>query len=99
MTRPKALERLAALVERLRRECPWDREQTPETIRTFLLEECHEALEAIDEGDPDRLRGELGDLLFQIFFLSTLASEKGWFRIEDVARGITEKMIERHPHV
>ena len=99
MTRPEALERLASLVERLRRECPWDKEQTPETIRTFLLEECHEALEAIDGGDPETLRDELGDLLFQIFFLSTLASERGWFRLEDVARGITEKMIERHPHV
>ncbi|HEY7111858.1 MAG TPA: nucleoside triphosphate pyrophosphohydrolase [Thermoanaerobaculia bacterium] len=99
MTRPEALERLASLVERLRRECPWDREQTPETIRTFLLEECHEALEAIDEGDPGRLKAELGDLLFQIFFLSTLASERGWFRLDDVANGIAEKMIERHPHV
>jgi len=94
-----ALERLASLVERLRRECPWDREQTPETIRTFLLEECHEALEAIDAGDPERLRGELGDLLFQIFFLSRLAEERGWFTLAEVAEGIARKMIERHPHV
>jgi MazG family protein len=96
---PGSLERLASLVERLRRECPWDREQTPETIRTFLLEECHEALEAIDAGDPERLRGELGDLLFQIFFLSRLAEERGWFTLEDVADAIARKMIERHPHV
>ena len=99
MGRAETIERLAALVERLRRDCPWDREQTPETIRTFLLEECHEALEAIDAGDPARLRGELGDLLFQIFFLSVLARERGWFALEDVADGIAEKMISRHPHV
>ena len=99
MTRAKSLERLAALVERLRRECPWDREQTPDTIKTFLLEECHETLEAIDSGDAGRLRGELGDLLFQIFFLSTLAAEKGWFRLEEVTDGIVDKMVERHPHV
>lgn len=99
MSRAETFERLAALVERLRRECPWDREQTPETIRTFLLEECHETLEALDAGDSTRLADELGDLLFQILFLSVLASERGWFSIEDVARGITEKMIARHPHV
>jgi MazG family protein len=99
MARAEALERLADLVERLRRECPWDREQTPETIRTFLLEECHEALAAIDGGDPPTLRGELGDLLFQIFFLSTLAAERGWFTLEEVARGIADKMVARHPHV
>jgi tetrapyrrole methylase family protein / MazG family protein len=94
-----ALGRLAALVERLRRECPWDREQTLETIRVFLLEECYEALAAIDSGDPAKIRAELGDLLFQIFFLSKLAAERGWFAIDDVAEGITRKMIERHPHV
>jgi MazG family protein len=99
MSRPETLERLALLVEQLRRECPWDREQTPATIATFLLEECHEALTAIDSGDPATLQGELGDLLFQIFFLSLLASERGWFTLEDVAEGIRSKMIERHPHV
>ncbi len=99
MTRSEVLERLADLVERLRRECPWDREQTPETIQTFLLEECHETLAAIDSGQPETLRGELGDLLFQVFFLSVLAAERGWFTLEDVARGIADKMIERHPHV
>ena len=94
-----ALESLRELVERLRRECPWDREQTPETIRAYLLEECYEALEAIDSGDPELLRGELGDLLFQVFFVATLARERGWFDIEGVASGVAEKMIERHPHV
>ncbi len=95
----EALSKLAALVERLRRECPWDREQTPETIRAYLLEECYETLEALDEGDPDALRGELGDLLFQIFFLAELARERGWFDMTAVASEVTEKMIERHPHV
>jgi MazG family protein len=97
--RPESLERLASLVERLRRDCPWDREQTPDTIKTFLLEECYETLAAIDSGDADTLKGELGDLLFQIFFLSVLAAERGWFGLEDVAEGIERKMIARHPHV
>jgi MazG family protein len=93
------LEELDRLVERLRRECPWDREQTPETIRAYLLEECYETLEAIDSGDPALLREELGDLLFQIFFLATLGRERGWFDIGTVAGGVVEKMTERHPHV
>ncbi|HEV8609581.1 MAG TPA: nucleoside triphosphate pyrophosphohydrolase [Thermoanaerobaculia bacterium] len=93
------LLRLAELVERLRRECPWDREQTPETLRTYLLEECYEVLDAIDGGVPAALADELGDLLFQVFFLARIAEERGWFSIADVAGGITRKMIERHPHV
>jgi nucleoside triphosphate diphosphatase len=93
------LTELAGLVERLRRECPWDREQTPETIKTYLLEECYEALEALDSSDPEALRDELGDLLFQVFFLATLAAERGWFDLGDVARGVARKMIDRHPHV
>ena len=77
------LSRLVSLVERLRRDCPWDREQTPETLRTYLLEECHEVLDAIDAQDPESLADELGDLLFQVLFLSRIA----------------RKMTERHPHV
>jgi len=96
---PEELSRLVALVERLRRECPWDREQTPETLRTYLLEECYEVLDAIDSGVPEALSDELGDLLFQIFFLSRIAEERRWFAIEDVAGKITRKMTERHPHV
>lgn len=95
----QALADLVALVEKLRRECPWDREQTPETIRTYLLEECYETLEAIDSGDPEGLRAELGDLLFQVFFLATLAAERRWFDLDDVARAVARKMIDRHPHV
>jgi MazG family protein len=93
------LSRLVSLVERLRRECPWDREQTPETLSTYVLEECYEVLAALDAGDPAALAGELGDLLFQILFLSRIAEERGWFSISDVAARISAKMIERHPHV
>ncbi len=94
-----ALVELLSLVETLRRECPWDREQTPETIRTYLLEECYEALEALDSGDPMALRDELGDLLFQVFFLATLARERGWFDLDEVAGAVARKMTDRHPHV
>lgn len=95
----EALASLVGLVERLRRECPWDREQTPETLRTYLLEECHEVLAAIDAGDPPGLADELGDLLFQIFFLARIAQERGWFTVDEIAARISAKMIERHPHV
>jgi MazG family protein len=95
----EALDRLVALVARLRRDCPWDREQSFETLKTYLLEETHETLAALDEGAPGPLRDELGDLLFQVFFLARLAEEQGWFGADDVAEGITRKMIERHPHV
>lgn len=95
----EGVDRLIALVERLRRECPWDREQSLESLRTYLLEETYEVLAAIDEQAPEPLRDELGDLLFQILFLAQLAGERGWFHIDDVAERITRKMIERHPHV
>jgi MazG family protein len=95
----EALDRLVALVARLRRDCPWDREQSFETLKTYLLEETHETLAALDEGAPGPLRDELGDLLFQVFFLARLAEERGWFGADDVAEGITRKMTERHPHV
>jgi MazG family protein len=93
------LDRLAALVVRLRRDCPWDREQSFDTLKTYLLEETYETLAALDTGDPDLLRDELGDLLFQVFFLARLSEERGEFGIDEVARGITAKMTERHPHV
>ncbi len=79
--------------------CPWDREQDWESLRGYLLEECHEALEALDTGDREGLCEELGDLLLQIVFLSRLAQEEGAFTARDVVRGIVEKMIRRHPHV
>lgn len=95
----QSLNDLVALVDRLRRECPWDREQTVQTLRTYLLEECHETLAAIDGGDASELQGELGDLLFQVVFLARIAEENGWFDLEAVAAAITRKMIDRHPHV
>jgi MazG family protein len=79
--------------------CPWDHEQTYESLRRYLLEECYETADAIDRGDLDGLREELGDLLLQVVFLSRLAQEEGRFDIEDVAHGIAEKLIRRHPHV
>lgn len=90
---------LRVLVARLRAECPWDRAQTPESMRPYLLEEAYEVLDALDAGESSTLREELGDLLFQIYFHARLAEERGAFDIEAVAEGVIAKMIERHPHV
>ncbi len=79
--------------------CPWDREQTHQSIKKYILEEVYEFMEAVDEDDPDKMEDELGDLLFQILFHSEIAQEKGFFDINDVARKSSEKMIRRHPHV
>ena len=79
--------------------CPWDREQTRESLKPFLLEETYEVLEAIDAGQADDLKEELGDLLFQILFHSQIAKERDEFGIEDVIGDVTEKMKRRHPHV
>jgi len=89
------------IAERLRAPdgCPWDREQTHQSLRPHLLEEAYEALEALDSGDLDRLRDELGDLLFQIAIHAQLASEEGAFDMSDVAQRIGEKLVRRHPHV
>lgn len=89
------------IAERLRAPdgCPWDREQTHASLRPHLLEEAYEALEALDSGDLDRLRDELGDLLFQIAIHAQLAHEEGAFDMSDVARRMAEKLVRRHPHV
>ncbi len=79
--------------------CPWDREQDHRSLARHLLEESHEVLEAIDDGDPERLRDELGDLLLQVVFHAQMAAEAGAFDIDDVADGIVAKLIRRHPHV
>ena len=79
--------------------CPWDREQTHETLARHLLEESHELLEAIDDGDSDAIRDELGDLLLQVVFHAQMASEDGRWDVDDVARGLVEKLVHRHPHV
>ena len=89
------------IAERLRAPngCPWDREQTHASLRPHLLEEAYEALEALDSGDLDRVRDELGDLLFQIVIHAQLAFEEHAFDISDVARRLNEKLVRRHPHV
>jgi tetrapyrrole methylase family protein/MazG family protein len=97
-------ELFVALVEimaRLRGEngCPWDREQTSESIKPYLVEETYEVLEAIDEQDPVKLREELGDLTLQIVFHAQMAEEAGLFTIADVLTGINDKLVRRHPHV
>jgi tetrapyrrole methylase family protein / MazG family protein len=98
------LIRFEQLVRTLRSQCPWDREQTHPSLTRHLLEETYEVLEAIDGLGPDgegagHLEEELGDLLFQVVFHATLASEEGWFTLADVARGIHDKLVHRHPHV
>jgi MazG family protein len=97
----KGLEHLITIVSRLRAKdgCPWDRKQTPRTIKSYLLEETHEALAALDSEEPAAVQEELGDLLFLIVFLCQLYQEKGHFTMADVLSTITEKMIRRHPHV
>ena len=79
--------------------CPWDREQTPETLKAMLIEESYEVLEALDWSSPAALCDELGDLLLQIVFHSRIAKERGEFDIDDVCRSIHQKMVRRHPHV
>jgi XTP/dITP diphosphohydrolase len=86
-------------MRRLRRECPWKREQTHRSLARYLQEEAAETVEAIDSGDDDHLREELGDLLLQVYFHAVIAEESGTFTIDDVARGISEKMHRRNPHV
>jgi len=79
--------------------CPWDREQTHQSLGRHLLEETHEVLEAIDSEDPARLRDELGDVLLQVVFHAEVASEEGAFDLDEVAAGVVAKLIRRHPHV
>jgi XTP/dITP diphosphohydrolase len=93
---------LVAVMSRLRRECPWDAKQTHATLAPHLLEESYEALEALESGDPDALREELGDVLLQVMFHAEVASERTdgtGYTIDDVAEGIAAKLVRRHPHV
>jgi tetrapyrrole methylase family protein / MazG family protein len=96
-----AFQRLVELMATLRgpQGCPWDRKQTPESLKPFLVEECYEVVDAIEDGSSDKVREELGDLLFQIVFHARIAEEAGQFTIDDVITAIHEKMIRRHPHV
>jgi tetrapyrrole methylase family protein / MazG family protein len=95
----RSWEELVAIMTRLRDCCPWDREQTHQTLLPYLVEEAHEVVEAVDDGDPKKLCEELGDLLLQIVFHSQIASERGQFSIADVIDSLSDKMIRRHPHV
>jgi tetrapyrrole methylase family protein/MazG family protein len=79
--------------------CPWDREQTSKSIAPYCLEEAYEVVDAIEEGDREKLRDELGDLLLQVVFHAQMAEEEGSFAIDDVVRAINEKLVRRHPHV
>jgi MazG family protein len=96
-----AFARFVELIARLRAPggCPWDREQTHESLKPMTLEEAYEVVEAIDRGDDQELAGELGDLLLQVVFHAQLASEGGRFTIADVIERVLEKMVRRHPHV
>jgi len=94
------LERLVEVMARLRRECPWDAEQTHRSLVQYLIEETAETVEAIEAGDRELLREELGDLLLQVVFHAEIAGEQpGGFGVEDVARGIADKLVARHPYV
>ena len=98
----KHTQELLSIMSRLRDPksgCPWDIEQSFETIAPYTLEEAYEVAEAIAQGDREKLKGELGDLLFQVVFYAQMSAEEGGFDFEDVAKVQCEKMIRRHPHV
>jgi tetrapyrrole methylase family protein/MazG family protein len=100
-TQTKNIARLLQIMARLRGPggCPWDREQTHHSIRHNLIEECYEALDALDAGDTEAFKDELGDLLLQVVFHAQMASETGKFNFDAVARSINDKLVRRHPHV
>lgn len=93
------LEQLAGVMARLRRECAWKANQTHTSLTRYLLEETYELVEAIESGDPDHLREELGDVLLQVFFHAAIAAESEQFDIEDVAADLVAKLVRRNPHV
>jgi len=104
MADPRVLDAFAHLVDLMSRlrapgGCPWDREQTPESLRPYVIEEAYEVVDAIERGSSAALRDELGDLLLQVVFQAEIAREAGRFDVGDVARAITDKLERRHPHV
>ncbi|WP_461831718.1 nucleoside triphosphate pyrophosphohydrolase, partial [Aquifex sp.] len=92
-------EDLVKVMEELRNKCPWDREQTHESLKKYLIEEAYEVLDAIDSKDDEKLKEELGDLLLQVVFHSQIARERGAFDVNEVIDTLVKKLIERHPHV
>ena len=104
MTDKKATEEILKLLEimatlRSSKGCPWDREQTPETLKPYILEEAYELIEAIDSGDTIEIRDELGDLLLQVVFLAQIFNERNKFGLTEITSSINRKLIRRHPHV
>ncbi|MFH0976454.1 MAG: nucleoside triphosphate pyrophosphohydrolase [Spirochaetota bacterium] len=95
----RPLYMLMELAAILRNKCPWDREQTFKSLKPYLIEEAYEAYEAIETGDIEHMKEEFGDLLYQVYAHSEIANEEKSFNIDDVAQGIIEKLIRRHPHV
>src|SRR6185295_341498 len=97
----EAFSKVVQLMARLRAPggCPWDRKQTHESLKPYLVEESYEVLEAIDHLDPKSLKEELGDLLLQILFHAQIAAERGTFTIDDVVLQLADKLVRRHPHV
>ena len=93
------LGRLKAVMHTLRAQCPWDHEQTHTSLMTYLIEETAEVVEAVEASSDEQMVEELGDLLLQVFFHAEIASERGAFTMADVARGVADKLIERHPYV
>ena len=97
----RSIDDILSIMARLRSPggCPWDREQTEDTLKPYLLEEAYEAIEAIETGTPEELKEELGDILLQIVFMAQIAAEKKQFQFADVVHTLAEKLIRRHPHV
>lgn len=97
----QSFQRLRDIIDRLRSPegCPWDRKQTHQSLKPYLVEECYEVLQAIDKGEPQKLKEELGDLLLQIMLHARIAAEDGEFNVDDVMDKISDKLIHRHPHV
>lgn len=95
----QSFERLLAIMDELREKCPWDREQTFESLQSNTIEETYELIDAINSNDIQNIKKELGDILLHIVFYSKIASEKQWFEIQDVINALCDKLIYRHPHV
>lgn len=97
----KSFEKLVDIMKSLRGEngCPWDKAQDLDNLKQYIIEESYEVVDAIESGDPEAIKEELGDLILQIVFVARLAQEKGLFDINDVLHGINNKLIHRHPHV
>lgn len=102
LSQTEAIEALLTLMANLRdpqNGCSWDRKQTLSSLTRHTLEEVYEVIDAIDQGNPEKICDELGDLLFQVVFYARIAQEQGWFDLKDVAEAITQKLLHRHPHI